>query len=90
MPYTPGYISGEFRRHLTRHGFPPIRFHDLRHSYASVLLADPERRVSLKDIQLWLGHANIQSTMRYAHIGEQFSKLHTASCIENALLRDHG
>jgi len=90
MPYTPGYISGEFRRHLTRHGFPPIRFHNLRHSCASVLLADPERRVSLKDIQLWLGHANIQSTMRYAHIGEQFSKLHTASCIENALLRDHG
>lgn len=90
MPYTPGYISGEFKRHLERHGLPPIRFHDLRHSCASVLLADPDRRVSLKDIQLWLGHSNIQSTMRYAHLGERFSKAHTAECIENALLKDHG
>jgi len=44
---------------------PHIRFHDLRHSTASYLL---KIGISLKEIQIWLGHADIQSTIKYIHV----------------------
>lgn len=43
-----------------------LRFHDLRHTFASWLL---ERSGDLKLVQDALGHADIGSTSRYAHIG---------------------
>jgi integrase len=50
-------------------GLPPIRFHDLRHSHATILL---ERGVALKVIQVRLGHSNIEITSRlYAHVTEK-------------------
>ena len=43
-----------------------IRFHDLRHSTASYLLY---LGFSLKDIQVWLGHGDIGTTMNlYTHL----------------------
>ena len=43
-----------------------IRFHDLRHSCASLLLANG---VSIKEIQIWLGHSNYSTTANiYAHL----------------------
>lgn len=42
-----------------------ISFHDLRHSYASQLVMEG---VPLKAVQEYLGHAHIQTTMRYAHL----------------------
>lgn len=42
-----------------------ISFHDLRHSYASQLVM---AGVPLKAVQEYLGHADIQTTMRYAHL----------------------
>jgi len=36
----PDYLSGEFPKFLAKHGFKRIRFHDLRHSCASLLLAN--------------------------------------------------
>ncbi|MGN0710747.1 MAG: tyrosine-type recombinase/integrase [Anaerovoracaceae bacterium] len=65
--YTPGYISGEFKRHLKKNKLRNIRFHDLRHSCASILINSKER-ISLREIQLWLGHSNYASTLRYAHL----------------------
>jgi site-specific recombinase XerD len=44
---------------------PHIRFHDLRHSAASLLLANG---FSLKEIQEYLGHADIKSTQIYTHL----------------------
>ncbi len=51
---------------LKKYGFRHIRFHDLRHLCASVLLS---MGFSLKDIQTWLGHSDIQVTADvYVHL----------------------
>lgn len=55
----PDYISSEFPEFLKKHGLRRIRFHDLRHSCARLLLA---AGVSLKAIQEWLGHSTFKTT----------------------------
>lgn len=62
----PGYITMAFPKLLAKHGLKRIRFHDLRHSCASLLYA---HGVSLKDIQEWLGHSTISTTANiYTHL----------------------
>ncbi len=85
MQIHPDYITESFRNHLKKHELPLIRFHDLRHSCASLLIADPERSVTLKDVQLWLGHTDIKSTLRYAHLSDIASKSQTAKFVEHAI-----
>jgi integrase len=54
-----------FRPLLQRAGLPPIRLHDLRHSYASIALA---RGVHPKVVQETLGHTSIAVTLDlYSH-----------------------
>ena len=83
----PNRITRDFSKFLADNGFRHIRFHDLRHSVASVLLSDDERAVSLKDIQAWLGHTDIKTTMRYAHILDSKTKKHTAEQVNNIFFR---
>ena len=65
-PLRPDYISREFGRVCRRAALPRIRFHDLRHSVAPLLL---QQGFSLKQIQDWLGHADISTTANvYAHV----------------------
>lgn len=65
-PYKPDYISSAFKKLLEKYSLPKIRFHDLRHSCASLLNANG---CSLKDIQEWLGHSDIQTTANiYTHL----------------------
>ncbi|WP_202803277.1 tyrosine-type recombinase/integrase [Paenibacillus sp. OSY-SE] len=52
----PRYITQHFPLILKKHNLRRIRFHDLRHSCASLLLANG---ISLKEIQEWLGHSII-------------------------------
>lgn len=43
-----------------------IRFHDLRHTCASILL---KNGANMKEIQAWLGHSNYNTTVNlYAHL----------------------
>ena len=64
--FAPDYVTQKFQRLLKKHDFPHIRFHDLRHSCASNLIA---LGFGLKDVQEWLGHADIQMTANtYSHI----------------------
>lgn len=65
-PYSPDYISKRFLNLLKNHDLPHIRFHELRHSCASLLL---NAGFTLKDVQEWMGHADIKMTANiYGHI----------------------
>lgn len=47
-----------------RAGLPPLRFHDLRHTFGSLAV---DAGASLVQVQAWMGHSAIQTTMRYLH-----------------------
>ncbi|NDJ52480.1 MAG: tyrosine-type recombinase/integrase [Chloroflexi bacterium] len=51
-----------------RVGLGEVRLHDLRHSFASVLV---NQGCSLYEVQRLLGHADTKTTMRYAHLSPQ-------------------
>jgi len=52
-------LSSEFPKFLEKHRLRRIRFHDLRHTSARLLLA---AGVPLKAIQEWLGHSTFKTT----------------------------
>lgn len=80
--FHPSYVSHMFRKKLTKSDIPKYRWHDLRHSTASMLLA---KGWSMKDISDWLGHANINVTMNtYTHI-DLNRKRELAKGLENLL-----
>ena len=67
MPLDPeNLVKREFHAALDRAGLRRIRFHDLRHSYASLLIAQGE---NIKFIQSQLGHSSAKTTLdRYGHL----------------------
>lgn len=66
QPYLPNYITQHFALVLRKNGLRKIRFHELRHSCASLLL---KNGVSMKEIQEWLGHSDFTTTANiYAHL----------------------
>jgi integrase len=74
----PNYLTSAFPVFMEKNGFRRLRYHDLRHSCASLLLANG---VSLKQIQEWLGHSDFAITANiYAHL-EFDSKLASANAM---------
>ena len=66
------FITRKFNRMLVNNELPVIRFHDLRHSCASLLLS---KGFTLKDIQEWLGHSDIEVTANiYTHLDQERKK----------------
>ena len=61
-PYEPDYISKKFKKILKKANLKKIRFHDLRHSSANLLLS---LGFTLMDIKDWLGHSDISVTVKY-------------------------
>jgi len=79
----PDYISGYFPKLLKKNGLRHIRFHDTRHSCASLLL---KNGVSMKEIQAWLGHSDYGTTANlYAHLDVETSKIHSAQRLSAGL-----
>lgn len=79
-PLKPNYISEAFPKLLAKHGLRAIRFHDLRHSCAGVLIS---ARTPLIQVQQWLGHSSIQTTADlYSHLTFQ-EKLNSAETLKN-------
>lgn len=68
-PLDPANVRRMLRATLKRAGLPPMRVHDLRHCYASLLVAQGAHP---KFISEQLGHASTQITMdRYSHLLDQ-------------------
>lgn len=66
-PLEPRYYRDYFRKELTRLGMTPVRFHALRHSFATRCI---ESRCDYKTVSVILGHASISTTMDlYVHPG---------------------
>lgn len=78
----PDYVTRTFHDTLVSSGMKVARFHDLRHSCASLLLANG---ISIKEIQIWLGHSNFSTTANiYAHLDvncKQAAATAIAGCI---------
>ena len=60
-----GHFHSTWVRCRNRAGLPDVRMHDLRHTYASILI---NKGVSLYEVQRLLGHHHITMTERYAHL----------------------
>ena len=65
-PLRQNNIRRAFNTRLKAHGLPPMRVHDLRHAWASVMV---QEGVSIKAVQMMLGHSKSQLTLdTYAHL----------------------
>jgi integrase len=65
---TGGYLDGSalrrrYKEALARAGLRALRFHDLRHTFGTRMIA----KADIRRVQEWMGHADIQTTMRYLH-----------------------
>ena len=56
-------LSSRYRDALARAGLRPLRFHDLRHTFGTRMIA----KADIRRVQEWMGHADIQTTMKYLH-----------------------
>jgi len=64
--FRPNYVTDHFSWIIEKYDLKKIRFHDLRHTCASLLLNDG---ISMKQIQIWLGHSTFATTADiYAHL----------------------
>ena len=63
-----GYLDGSalrrrYKAALAAAGLRPLRFHDLRHTFGTRMIA----KADIRRVQEWMGHADIQTTMKYLH-----------------------
>ncbi len=62
------YLDGAAMRRryvasLRRAGLRRLRFHDLRHTFGTTMIAHAD----IRRVQEWMGHADVQTTMKYLH-----------------------
>ncbi len=62
------YLDGSalrrrYKSALKKAKLRPLRFHDLRHTFGTRMIA----KADIRRVQEWMGHADIQTTMRYLH-----------------------
>ncbi len=63
-----GYLDGSalrrrYKAALAAAGLRSLRFHDLRHTFGTRMIA----KADIRRVQEWMGHADVQTTMRYLH-----------------------
>ena len=76
----PHYVTESFPKLLKAKGMRQIRYHDLRHSCASLLLANG---VPMKQIQEWLGHSDFRAAANiYAHLDSRRNAQWLGLCTE--------
>ena len=80
--FKPRYIEDAFPKILERNGLRKIRFHDLRHTCASLM---HKMGLSPKEVQDYLGHSTVSVTLNiYTHL-DWSSKENAAKVMENAV-----
>lgn len=78
----PSYVTDHFRELLEKYGLRHIRFHDLRHTFASLLI---NQDVPLINVSNFLGHSDLSTTANiYAHL-DKASKQASADVISDIL-----
>ena len=83
VPFRPDQLSRRFQSFLQKNNLRKIRFHDLRHSCAGILISSG---VPLLEVQQWLGHSTISTTADlYAHL-EYANKERNADTISKMML----
>jgi integrase len=71
-PWSPDWVSRQFRQSAIGCGLPPIRFHDLRHTWATMAL---DAGVPAKVVADRLGHAGIAITLDlYTHHSDELDR----------------
>ena len=66
LMYRRHFLPAAERAGLQVDGLPRVRFHDLRHTYAALLIA---LNAPPKAIQMWMGHSSISVTFDvYGHL----------------------
>lgn len=82
----PSYVTDHFRELLEKYGLRHIRFHDLRHTFASLLI---NQDVPLINVSNFLGHSDLSTTANiYAHL-DKASKQASAAVISDILQREN-
>jgi integrase len=76
------YLDGSALRRrytgaLARAGLRLLRFHDLRHTFGTRMIA----KADIRRVQGWMGHADVQTTMRYLHYAP---RAHDAALVAEA------
>jgi len=56
-------VRRRYHAALQRAGLRPLRFHDLRHTFGTRMIAEAD----IRRVQEWMGHADVQTTMKYLH-----------------------
>ncbi|MGH2866140.1 MAG: tyrosine-type recombinase/integrase [Solirubrobacteraceae bacterium] len=75
-------LSNRYRDARDRAGLRPLRFHDLRHTFGSLAV---DGGASLVQVQAWMGHSDIKTTMRYLH---SKSRTEDAALLDRAFTAD--
>lgn len=62
------YLDGSalrrrYKKALVKAKLRPLRFHDLRHTFGSIAINE----ATIIQVQAWMGHADVQTTMKYMH-----------------------
>ena len=79
----PDYYTHHFRLICDKNGLKHIRFHDLRHSCASLLY---DGGVDIKGIQDWMGHSSVSTTANiYTHLNYK-TKITSANILMGTIL----
>src|SRR5215210_4303556 len=66
-----------YRTALRSAGLRQLRFHDLRHTFGTRVIAEAD----IRRVQEWMGHADVQTTMRYLHYAPRHDE---AALVERA------
>jgi integrase len=56
-------LRRRYKAALTAAGLRSLRFHDLRHTFGTRMIG----KADIRRVQEWMGHADVQTTMRYLH-----------------------